>query len=295
MKNANIKTVSQGCFSNTPVQTAIIGENKLSRKMFANCDYLVNVSFSGEMIPQAAFQNCSSLQTVNAPFVTTISYLAFYHCPRLRNIDFPLLQRIEAGAFAFCNKLKSITTETLSYIGIASFYNCTSLEQILLPANVKLQPPTKFRKMENEEWYHDFEYFGWGLYNSDGTPIQRQYNSDIYAICEQSIFGYCINLKKIYSLITQPTAINDKLFFNVPKDLVTLYVPNVEDIVETYQMTLGWNEFKNIEPFDYISNITSPLGVADSLKEKYNLQGIKIDIPQPGSIYIQGGRKRIAP
>jgi len=84
----------------------------------------------------AAFQNCSSLTTINLPdSLTSIGGYAFQNCSSLTTINLPdSLTSIGDTAFAYCSSLTSISLpDSLTSIGNWVFQNCSSLTTINLP------------------------------------------------------------------------------------------------------------------------------------------------------------------
>ena len=73
-----------------------------------------------------------------------------------------------------------------------------------------------------------------------------------------------------------------------------LYVQ--KDLVEAYKATPGWNEWKDILPIDAYGSANGIENVKDGKAVDaaiYDLQGRKVQTPQRGGLYIQGGRKFI--
>ena len=82
-----------------------------------------------------AFEECSSLQSVNIPdSVTHIGYRAFYLCTSLQSVTIPdSVTSIEDTAFYNCTSLKSITIpDSVTHIGYLAFSYCTSLENVTI-------------------------------------------------------------------------------------------------------------------------------------------------------------------
>ena len=59
-------------------------------------------------IRQYSCAYCTSLQTINAPLVTTIGQQAFYGCTSLTTIDFPSLINMDMMAFYSCSSLTTV-------------------------------------------------------------------------------------------------------------------------------------------------------------------------------------------
>ena len=99
---------------------------------------VTNNSTMGYRIGNAAFRNCTSLQSVDVP-VDTIDMFAFYGCTNLYSVNFSssLCNLVYLGSYAFgkCN-LSSVTIpQTTKYIGYAPFYDNSLMTDITVNAN----------------------------------------------------------------------------------------------------------------------------------------------------------------
>ena len=81
-------------------------------------------------IGERAFNECTSLQSIEMPLVNTIEAWAFYGCTSLLSIEMPLVNTIEAWAFNECTSLLSIKMPLVNTIGERAFNGCTSLHNI---------------------------------------------------------------------------------------------------------------------------------------------------------------------
>ena len=84
-------------------------------------------------IGESAFENCSSLASINLPDnLTSIVSGAFIGCSSLASINLPdNLTRINSFTFYKCNSLASINLpDNLTSIGEIAFCDCSSLETV---------------------------------------------------------------------------------------------------------------------------------------------------------------------
>lgn len=84
----------------------------ISQELFSGCTSLKQVTLSGYdygTIGKSAFYNCTSLETIELPGITTIADYAFYNCSSLWGIGFD---------------------ETISSVGNYCLYKCTSLTDV---------------------------------------------------------------------------------------------------------------------------------------------------------------------
>ena len=87
----------------------------------------------------SAFENCSSLTSINIPnSVTSIGLGAFDGCSALTSINIPSsVTSIEWGAFGGCSSLTSINIpSSVTFIGNFAFTGCSSLTSINIPSSV---------------------------------------------------------------------------------------------------------------------------------------------------------------
>ena len=101
----------------------------LKKIEFINTDNIIHIR-------ESAFQNCSSLTTINLPnSLTSIWNNTFLGCSSLTTINLPnSLTSIEPRAFFGCSSLTTINLpNSLTSINSYAFQNCSSLTTINLP------------------------------------------------------------------------------------------------------------------------------------------------------------------
>ena len=190
-------------------------------------------------IGESAFNDCSSLKSINLPEgVTSIGESAFYGCISLTNISLPDgVTSIGDNAFAQCALISIILPEKLTSIGMATFANCEDLTSINLPKGVTS--------------IEDGAFCGCTSLISISLP-------DKLASIGMEAFGYCSNLEEI-SL----SGINDQFELALPTlgskaftstKLNTLYLRDVPEAtfkanLSTYS-TWGDISWKAIQ-YDY--------------------------------------------
>ncbi|MBQ3087663.1 MAG: leucine-rich repeat protein [Clostridia bacterium] len=108
---------------------------------FSNCTKLQSVTIPQGVtsIGDSAFYKCTSLALIEIPQgATSIGDSAFYNCTSLASIKIPQgVTSIGDSAFYKCTSLASITIpQGATSIGDSAFYNCTSLTSIKIPQGV---------------------------------------------------------------------------------------------------------------------------------------------------------------
>ena len=220
-------------------------------------------------IPDDAFNGCSSLESITLPAeLYKIFQRSFQGCSSLKAIDFsnsPELYLIGANSFKDCSSLADVTmNEKLVQYGMNCFEGCTSLKEFTFPAAL--------------------DYL-------DGSDM----------------FMGCTNLERIRCLATTPAGMYQGTYYNPvftdeQYETVTLEVP--KGCKEAYEAeTLDrngstvnnlWRNFANI-----VEAKSSGIGClkdtaieSDCAPAYYNMQGVRIENPQPGTLVIrvQGGK-----
>lgn len=121
-----------GCASIKSVNTSF-----LTKGMFTDCSSLYDVTLNGiTMVPANAFQNCTSLRSIDLTEMLTISAYSFNNTA-LENVVINNAQTIESNAFSNCTKLNSVTVGAET-INSNAFLNDTALKKaVLYVENVK--------------------------------------------------------------------------------------------------------------------------------------------------------------
>ena len=129
---------------------------------FNNCSSLTTINLPDSLtsIGQSTFNNCSSLTTINFPdSLTSIEYIAFQNCSSLTTINFPdSLTSIENSAFQSCISLNTINLpNSLVLIHYNAFFDCKSLKEVTLGDNfncnnLNLSHSTKYTRETILQW-----------------------------------------------------------------------------------------------------------------------------------------------
>lgn len=111
---------------------------------------------------------------------------------------------------------------------------------------------------------------------------------NVTTILEGAFYTNTTPITKIICMAQNPPALHEEAFQPTEYGIATLYVPNVESMM-AYQQAAVWENFNKIEIVnDYILGVDDIIGDVDNIApvEYFNLQGVKVDRPEPSSIYI---------
>ena len=101
---------------------------------FNDCSALQEVNLpSVTSIGQCAFRNCTALQKVNLPSVTSIDRCAFYGCSALQKVCVPCITTLDVLVFANCKALQTMELLNVTEISRWAFRNCEALQQVVAP------------------------------------------------------------------------------------------------------------------------------------------------------------------
>lgn len=142
-----ITSIGEKAFKNTAIETfnaSTVGT--LGVSAFEDCQKLTDVQFTATtpltVIPEKAFYECVSLQTIVIPAsVTTIGVSAFEECSGATKAVFTqngALKEIGSMAFYGCSGLKEIDLpDGLEGIGGGAFACCENVRMLSIPASVQ--------------------------------------------------------------------------------------------------------------------------------------------------------------
>ncbi|MFI3305315.1 MAG: leucine-rich repeat domain-containing protein, partial [Rikenellaceae bacterium] len=99
----------------------------------ANTNKDINVVMLNlESLPNGAFNECTSLSSIELPAAKAIGYYAFYGCTSLTSIELPEVTTLREFTFESCSALTSIELPKATTIETSAFYSCTALSSISL-------------------------------------------------------------------------------------------------------------------------------------------------------------------
>ena len=100
--------------------------------VFLNNSYLTTISLPKATYLYATFRSCSTLKSIYAPLLETVSNATFYNCSNLSNLSFDNLKTIGPYAFYNCYNLSKVSFPNLLAIHSNAFYSC-GLQEIDFP------------------------------------------------------------------------------------------------------------------------------------------------------------------
>ena len=133
------------------LHTVTVTGGIIPQQAFYNCDSLETITLGTDVtiIGDIAFAHCDSLQNFTIEHgVTSIGKQAFYDCSALREIVIPgSVQRIEFETFYNCDALTDVTLKSgVVGIGQNAFYGCDNLKNVTLEEGVT--------SVETHAFYH---------------------------------------------------------------------------------------------------------------------------------------------
>lgn len=248
-----------------------------------------------ENIGSGAFLESENIERLELPSTcTSIGSYAFAGMSGLKEVKLPEnILEIPFECFAYDTSLESIEIPGKVYsVGQDAFYGCTALRDVTLKNGISIVRKNAF----------------------NGCPIETLVLPRSIIAIDSCSFANNSKLQRIYSENPVPPVgcsywVNDadvngtlegtlpegwqKPFEGCPKD-IPVYVP--VGSADKYRETWGWDYFTNfIETTDFPSSAIGEIAAdseTDAPAEYYNLQGIRVNEPAPGNIYIrhQGNR-----
>ena len=262
-----------------PKSLRIIGEHAFSMTRFDNLEFPEGL----EEIGQGAFQDCwlSSVRLPNT--CNAIGNMAFQLSKNIKEIVMPAnLESIPFGLFSMCDGIETLNIHD----------NCRHIEEaaFMLCANLR-----KVRFNQKLETIGDDAFYGCVLTTLNLPPSLSQLGVLSFGAMPETLHEVrCA--AKVPPVCIENATYPGELPFTPPaeNDEFTLYVPYGSK--DAYSAAWGWNCFYKTEetddfPWSCIYNVTINGNEKDSEAPLYDLFGRKVSDPQPGTIYIQSGKK----
>ena len=254
-----------------------IGEHAFSMTRFDNLEFPDGM----EEIGQGAFQDCG-LSSVHLPNTCiSIGDMAFQLSKNIKEIEMPAnLESIPFGLFSMCDGLETIKIhDNCRHIEEAAFMLCSNLRDISFNQKLETIGFDAFYGCSLEILYLPSTLRQLGALSFGANTLHE-------VRCAANIPPVCI----------ENTLYPGELPFTPPyeNEEFTLYVPYGSK--DAYSAAWGWDCFYRIEetdvfPWSGIYNVIVNDNEKDSEAPLYDLSGRKVENPQPGSIYIQYGKK----
>ena len=234
-----------GSFIPSLVKNVVItGGTIIPDKAFYNCSYLNSITFSNPSsitsIGERAFQNCTSLTTIEIPnSVISIGSVAFAGCKNLSTVSIPnSVTSIGSSAFSSCTSLTTIEIpNSVTSIGAGAFSGCSKLSSLSVPNSVTSIGANAFRdcnqlynKYDNADYIGNSENAYYALISFSNTAALCEINENCKVIADGA-FVSCVNLTSVI-IPDNVTNIGKKAFKDC-SNMTTIEIPNsVIDIDE---------------------------------------------------------------
>lgn len=240
-------------------ETAI---TSLPEQFMYNRRSLIDVKLPSTLknIGSAAFEGCSSLQTLDLDGITDIAASVFKACYSLSYINLSGVNTIGDEAFYGCTKLNNIDLSTVEYIGNSSFEECSSLESIELTSAISIGG--------GDSWGYSFQ---------NCTSLKNvTFGENL-----RFIGGRCFANTAIESIILPEslTDLSTKEVFQDCGKLTTVILPNA-------LTSIGSSTFKNCTS---LSQVVMKTGLSSIGSEAFNGCTAIEEITIPSTVKTIGG------
>ena len=137
LKTVNISPltyVNSGLFEDCTALNRVVTSAKLNivyDAAFKNCSNLESITLSSvRLICSEAFYGCSKLKNVYMAYVSSLGSRAFYGCNKLEEINMPNVKSLDYSAFKGCSALKNANILSCVSISDSVFKDCAALQSI---------------------------------------------------------------------------------------------------------------------------------------------------------------------
>lgn len=270
----------------------------IAAELFVDCKKLKHVYFNGTIkyINNNAFRGCKMLTDIELPEgLMQIASNAFYGSG-LRKITIPsTLTEAFSDAFKGCDSLKyvevncptcpvfqslpSLETAVLSnevkIIAESSFFDCTKLNQIVFGDNITeigrdaFYNCTSLTCVELNDKVTNIDLLA--FYNC--SKLEKIVVPRTLTHIGSSAFSSCTSLKDFYCLADQMPSIESNSFYQSNYKNAILWV--WRSLLDDYKSTSPWRFFGEIRPIDGSDDIPSINNSADTLIQRYSVDGTK--------------------
>lgn len=192
---------------------------------FENLTTLQSVDFSScSWIGQEAFGSCASLKTAIFPACISMASSAFAKCTKLTSISFPQCVSVYWAGFSSCSALTTVDLPACTYLGGRAFQYCTKLASISLPL-------CKY------------------IYSSTFQSCSALTTMSLpnITIIGSTAFGNCTNLSTFYlagSTLCTLSGSNAFTGTGITSTTGSIYVN--ASLVDSYKTATNWTYFSNI-------------------------------------------------
>lgn len=232
--SGSAQTEMAGMIERTITKISNNKATKVEMSAFENFTSLVSVNLPEVTTVQTnAFKYCTSLKNLNLPKVTYFNSDALYGCSALETINFPELQLTESGCFSGCSGITKVSIPKTTVIAQKVFNGCSSLKSIDLPSATGISTSA----FENCYLLEKADFIGGSSLGS--RTFYNCYSLKALIIRKTSLVKLSSTnaLSNCYHFIGQTQAIYNP---NGDKDGY-IYVP--KNLVENYKVATNWSAF----------------------------------------------------
>ncbi len=241
---------------------------------------LGNVEYTVTEIADQAFENCSTLQSIQLPnTLTAIRYMAFGHCSALKELAMPpQLTTVENWTFESCTSLEKVEfSPALTFLGYHAFDGCTALEEATLPDSLEEILSHTFNgctMLKSVRLPKNLKALGESAFMECKSLVYiplpdslTELSSTVFSLCSSltdvtipasiksigiGTFDSCSSLRNLYVLTPTPPTAYKSSFNRLDANKVKVYVP--ESSLYSFRYTTGWNFFTDFSGIETIEN-----------------------------------------
>ena len=198
-------------------------------------------------IGKRAFYNCRNIGTVRiGNSVASIGEFAFYYCSNMGSLTIGnSVESIGTYAFEYCSKLTSVVLpSSMTTISNGLFCGCSLLSSVTIPNTIVSIGEYAFKncKLASLNIPNSVVSIGEQAFYGNSSLTSVTFGENVSYVGESAFYN-CSNIASMRVRPSNPPAVMNNAFYNVPKAIpVELPCNTLSD----YQAASGWSSFTNM-------------------------------------------------